>query len=571
MSPPEGPKRNVKAHNPSAESVEVLQELKESLMPMMKQLSSSQKDKAGGKKDKAGKGNADKQADKENASSGNNARDERAKRRAGSRNNSAPNSEDEDEEVDVSDAVADKKARRLSAAAEDAVGQAKDAVAGGDASSMAEVRKVLEDVCDAEPDAKSNPAVQAAYVALDNMEAEEVEAISAESALLYKEQQNLVREIARSKHALKLAAVRLAWYDAAPDHVEKEDEVPGEDNVGGGKEALDELISRQELEETNLARLRQELKDNKAAVEGLQAEIPERVVSSNRLSQLKLVVKHQQAATDAMRFKQQARSVGGLMQEVLSAWESAIPEELSALLLDVFDLPGTAKPNASIDTQRRGALDTKRGTDGEAMPTPKTKKMKKTVPKARPRDEDSPRDDKEVGDESEEDESDEEEEVDHAPHVLGADGNATPWRTLGSLAQKAAKNADDASDDGDDDEEDDEEDEDDEVPKEVVKKAQAELKDARSKRISVMKFVEEAATPKPRKASSKTGKKAKAEAKAETPETADEEDATPREEKKKREKRSSSAAREPLSDRSDRSDRVKGKEAKPRKAKAKAK
>ena len=151
---------------------------------------------------------------------------------------------------------------------------------------MAEVRKVLEGVCEAEPEAKTNPAVLAAYQALDNMEAEEVEAISAESALLFKEQQNLVREIARSKHALKLAAVRLSWYDAAPDHVADDEEVPGEERVGGGKEDLEALQARSADEEANLKRLRQELADNKAAVSGLQAEIPARVVSSQRLSQL---------------------------------------------------------------------------------------------------------------------------------------------------------------------------------------------------------------------------------------------------------------------------------------------
>ena len=40
--------------------------------------------------------------------------------------------------------------------------------------------------------------------------------------------------------------------------------------LGGGKEALDELVSRQEEEESTLARLRKELVDNKAAVAGLQ-------------------------------------------------------------------------------------------------------------------------------------------------------------------------------------------------------------------------------------------------------------------------------------------------------------
>lgn len=477
----------------------MLQELKESLMPMMKQLSTAQK--AGGKKGSETKAS---KSDKENKKE---TRAERAERRANSRSNSVANSvapsEDEDE-VDISDERAEKGGRRLSAAAEDAVGAAKALEeSGGDPSSMAEVRKVLEEVCDAEPEARTNPAVQAAYVALDNMEAEEVEAISAESALLFKEQQSLVREVAKSKHALKLAAVRLAWYDAAPDHVAKGEPVPGEDHVGGGKEDLDELIERQSLEEANLARLRQELKDNKAAIEGLQAEIPERVVSSSRLSQLKLVVKHQQAASDAIRFKQQARSAAGLMQEVLSAWDVALPEELSSLLLEVFDLSGTAKPNASIDTQRRGALETKRAADGEAMPTPGTRKVtrKARAPKA---DDDSPRDEGAVGDETEEEESDDDDdnESEHDPHVLDAGGVATPWRTLGSLAQKVAKEAEDS------DSEDEDEEEEAEEAKEVVRKAQQELKDARGKRLSVMKFVEEAATPKPKAKADKKGKKA---------------------------------------------------------------
>ena len=58
---------------------------------------------------------------------------------------------------------------------------------------------MLADLVEREPEARSNPSVQAAYVALDNMEAEELEAISSESALLWKEQQNLVGEMAKAK------------------------------------------------------------------------------------------------------------------------------------------------------------------------------------------------------------------------------------------------------------------------------------------------------------------------------------------------------------------------------------
>ena len=70
-------------------------------------------------------------------------------------------------------------------------------------------------------------------------------------------------QIARSKHALKLAAVRLAWYDAAPDHVPEDEEIPGEERVGGGKEDLEALQSRTADEEANLQRLRLELAENK--------------------------------------------------------------------------------------------------------------------------------------------------------------------------------------------------------------------------------------------------------------------------------------------------------------------
>ena len=79
----------------------------------------------------------------------------------------------------------------------------------GDPSSTAEVRRVLADLVEREPEARSNPSVQAAYMALDNMESEELEAISAESALLWKEQQALIREMARAKHAASLATMRL--------------------------------------------------------------------------------------------------------------------------------------------------------------------------------------------------------------------------------------------------------------------------------------------------------------------------------------------------------------------------
>ena len=489
MSPPSVPQRNVRdMPHPADEKMEVLKELKESLIPMMKQISTPKQPLQQQQQAKGGKKGNNKAAEaKENAAEQRNARDERAERRNASKRGEASEADD-----------GDVRARRLSAAASEAASAATAAVASNDTANMAEVRKALEEVCEAEPEAKSNPAVQAAYVALDNMEGEEMEAISAESALLYKEQHALVREIAKSKHALKLAAVRLAWYDAAPDHVAEEEEVPGEDNVGGGKEDLEALQARYTEEEANLSRLRKELQDNKAAVTGLTAEIPERIVSSQRLSQLKLVMKHQQAATDSLRFKQQARSAAGLMAEVLGVWDAAIPEELSELLLEVFDLPAAAKEGRSIDTVRKGTLES-----GREAPTPATDlakanaaKAKKAAPakaakkpvaaanrKPLPAEAyDSPAEEEEDGEEEEDD--------DEEPHVLNSEGVATPWRTLGSLAQRVATPH--HEDDGEEEEEEEEE-------MEVVRKAHAELKDARTRRLSVMKMVEQAATPKPRK------------------------------------------------------------------------
>ena len=54
------------------------------------------------------------------------------------------------------------------------------------------------------------------------------------------------------------------------------------------------------------------------ALQGLHEEIPERIVSSQRLSQLKLTMKHQEAVTDCLRFKQQSRSKAGIMSELLT-------------------------------------------------------------------------------------------------------------------------------------------------------------------------------------------------------------------------------------------------------------
>ena len=76
------------------------------------------------------------------------------------------------------------------------------------------------------------------------------------------------------------------------------------------------------------------------------------------------------------------------------------------------------------------------------------------------------------------------EDEDDEPHVVDGAGESRAWRSLGALA-KQATGGDDEGDEG-------------EVEahgESVVRKASAELKGAREKRLSVMKFVEDAATP----------------------------------------------------------------------------
>ena len=194
MSPPSAPQRNVRNSNPVGDKVEVLKELRESLLPMMRQIVTPMQEKPnhvmprGGIANQAGK--ADRRANKENDHANayadhdpQSARDERARRRARARDVkqgvvllsvSDDNERDPGERIALGDAVAS---------------------SAGEAANMAEVRSALKEVCEAEPAARSMPAVQSAYVALDNMEAEEVEVISSEAALLFKEQQNLIREV----------------------------------------------------------------------------------------------------------------------------------------------------------------------------------------------------------------------------------------------------------------------------------------------------------------------------------------------------------------------------------------
>ena len=115
------------------------------------------------------------------------------------------------------------------------------------------------------------------------MEAEELEAISVESALLWKEQQALLREMARAKHEGKLASIKVMLSEeVARKGGGSNDGGRGGNGGGDGGDGVDELASRVAVEEANVARLRTELDENRRALQGLQEEIPARIVSSQR-------------------------------------------------------------------------------------------------------------------------------------------------------------------------------------------------------------------------------------------------------------------------------------------------
>ena len=341
--------------------------------------------------------------------------------------------------------------------------------------------------------ARMAPCLQAAYVALDNMEAEELEAISAESALTWKEQQALLREMARAKHASKVATIRLAHQLAFPDAPQN-----SFGGVAGGREpsptgtsavSIEQLQHDVQTEEANIARLRKELSENRRSLQSLSDEIPERIVSSQRVSQLRLAMKHQQAATDAVRFKQQARSKVALMQELLSVWHDSIPEALRDVMLSAFDLAlvggseispplppsgatvasdgfgshhGSVEPRVVPRYGRAGAA----GTFGAAAAAAAAAAMERTIRSARDGaappaaappvgfvngpgglyvevEGDEARHRTAYGEEEEEgdDENtalDDDNDNDDDLQVLERNGTATPWRTLGALAFQAA-------------------------------------------------------------------------------------------------------------------------------------
>ena len=136
------------------------------------------------------------------------------------------------------------------------------------------------------------------------------------------------------------------------------------------------------------------------------------------------------------------------MQEVMRVWHAAIPPQLRALLLSLFDLqllPGDSvhptachlgSPStgaaAPIDSARNGwgttGSATSVGASSGAIVRGSAGGITVSIPTGMA----------DEGEEGEEEEVEEEEALSGGAYVLNANGTASPWRTLGALAIKAA-------------------------------------------------------------------------------------------------------------------------------------
>ena len=139
--------------------------------------------------------------------------------------------------------------------------------------------------------------MQSAYQALDNMEAEEVEAITQEAALLWREQQAIFKEMTTIQLQSKVAKVRLAWREAANGPADGPDSNGLPDDLAADAEVV-QLRGQLATDEAAMARLQRDLDSSRRTLQQLQADIPSRVVSSRRLTTLRLVMRQQQAHTD---------------------------------------------------------------------------------------------------------------------------------------------------------------------------------------------------------------------------------------------------------------------------------
>ena len=213
--------------------------------------------------------------------------------------------------------------------------------------------------------------MQSAYQQLDNMEAEEVEAITQEAALLWREQQAIFKEMTTIQLQSKVAKVRLAWREAASGPADGPDSNGLPDDLAAGDAEVVQLKAQLATDEAAMARLQRDLTlaltlaltltlalaltltltltltliltltltltlaltltltltltlaltltlnpdpspdpkpdqarlqrdldSSRRTLQQLQADIPSRVVSSRRLTTLRLVMRQQQAHTD---------------------------------------------------------------------------------------------------------------------------------------------------------------------------------------------------------------------------------------------------------------------------------
>ena len=105
---------------------------------------------------------------------------------------------------------------------------------------------------------RQSPAVQSAYQQLDNMEAEEVEAITQEAALLWREQQAIFKEMTTIQLQSKVAKVRLAWREAANGPADGPDSNGLPDDLAADAEVV-QLRGQLATDEAAMARLQRDL------------------------------------------------------------------------------------------------------------------------------------------------------------------------------------------------------------------------------------------------------------------------------------------------------------------------
>ena len=100
--------------------------------------------------------------------------------------------------------------------------------------------------------------MQSAYQQLDNMEAEEVEAITQEAALLWREQQAIFKEMTTIQLQSKVAKVRLAWREAANGPADGPDSNGLPDDLAADAEVV-QLRGQLATDEAAMARLQRGL------------------------------------------------------------------------------------------------------------------------------------------------------------------------------------------------------------------------------------------------------------------------------------------------------------------------